>query len=129
MTAKTKKTTTRKRAVKATSKKKVSTKKRSHTKKVSNKKKLICATGTNCFWVNNGPILRDLVELERALDTMTEKIFSHHVSGSRNDFADWVEHVLKDQETAAALRRSKKPKTARTVVVRQLKLYTLPNTK
>ncbi len=128
----TKKKTTKKAVVKKTTKKSVT---KNLTQKVAKKatsnksdsgKKLVVATGANCFWVHNGPILRDLVELEKALDEMNEKIFAHHVSGTRNDFADWIQMVLKDAEAAVAFRKAKKPKTARTVIVRQLKLYKLP---
>ena len=130
----TKKTTTKKKVAKKTTKKSNSKKttKKAASKKVAKKtngRKLVLAKGSGCFWVNNGPILRDLVELEKAFSEMTDKMFAHHVSGKRNDFADWVEVVLKDKETALALRKSKKPKTARTVVVRQLKLYQLPKAK
>jgi len=121
------KTATKKPALKKVAKKTVT--KKFATKKPEKGKKLVAATGANCFWVHNGPILKDLLELEKALNEMSDKVFTHHVFGKRNDFADWVETVLKDSETATAFRKAKKPKTARTVVVRQLKLYKLPNTK
>jgi hypothetical protein len=133
----TKKAVTKKKVAKKTTKKSTNkTTKKVYSKKTTKKssektssKKLVCAKEDSCFWVNNGPILRDLVELEQAFGNMSEKMFSHHVSGKRNDFADWVEVVLKDKDTAKALRKSKKPKTARSVVVRQLKLYQLPKAK
>ena len=127
-----KKTTTKQLVSKRTAKKTV----KKATKKITNKptkqavtksKHLVCATDDKCFWVNGGPILRDLVELEQAFDEMNEQMFSHHVAKNRNDFADWVESVLKDAETAAALRKAKKPNTARKVVIRQLKFYKLPS--
>lgn len=95
-------------------------------KKSKTEKKLVAAKGQQCFWVNEGPILKDLIELQTALETMSDAIFAHHVTRERNDFAEWVEYVLKDAETAAALRKSKKPVTAHKVIVRQLKLYKLP---
>ena len=124
--------TTAKKAAKKTASKKASSKKSASKKVISKKnepKKLVCATGANCFWVHNGPILKDLVELEKALDKMTDKVFAHHVSGKRNDFADWVETILKDAEAAAALRKSKKPKTAKTTVTKCLKVYQVTNSK
>ncbi len=130
----TKKVTTKttkaapKKAVKKTAKKatvKQTTK--AAGKKTQKAKVLVCAEGSDCFWVNEGPILKDLQELEKALGEMTEEVFAHHVGSTRHDFAEWVEHVLADTETAAALRKAKKPHTARKVVVRQLKLYQLPS--
>lgn len=117
----------KKSTVKKTAKKteKKSTKKTSaKDKKVS--LKLVQAKDMKCFWVNQGPILKNLLELEVALEKMSDEMFGRHVSKNRNDFAEWVEHVLMDSETADALRKAKKPTTARKVVVRQLKLYKLP---
>lgn len=88
-------------------------------------KVLVCAQASECFWTTDGSVLRDLRELEQALHTMTAKVYKYHVQKERNDFAQWVEHVLKDSGCAAALERAKTPKTAHTVVVRHLKLYQL----
>ncbi len=54
----------------------------------------IAASGEQCFWVNNGPVLADMRDLFRALDDMTDAQFKHHVSGGKNDFALWVRDVL-----------------------------------
>lgn len=129
------KTTTKKVAKKAAVKKVAQkTTKKAPAKKAAAKKtvkkatgkKLIVAKGPQCFWVNEGPILKNLLELEAALEAMSEEMFAHHVGGGRNDFADWVEYTLKDVDTAIALRKSKKPAAARKVVIKQLKLYKLP---
>lgn len=94
-------------------------------RKTSGKKKasLVHAVGPECFWVMNGEILSNLLELRDALDHMTEDVFKYHVAKGRNDFADWVASVLKDRELGAALKKSRKPSTARIVIVRRLKAY------
>lgn len=130
----TTKKTTAKKAVKKTAKKvakkatKKTTKKavKKTTKKSANKnaKVLVCANGKECFWTNDGQVLSDLRELSEALDSMAQEVFNYHVTKEKNDFADWVESVLSDAECASALRRSKKPSSARTIVVRHLKTYT-----
>ena len=60
-----------------------------------------------CFWVNNGPILRNVLELREALKSMNEATFKHHVLKDRNDFAVWAETVLEDVDLAKALKKSK----------------------
>jgi len=95
------------------------------TKRISGKS-LKQAKAVECFWVNEGPILKDLLELERALAAMSDEVFKRHVGGGRNDFAEWVEHVLMDAAAAADLRKTRKPQTAHKVVVQHLKLYQLP---
>jgi hypothetical protein len=59
------------------------------------------------FWVNYGPVLKDLRELRDALQSLSDAQFSHHVGAGKNDFADWVEAVLDDAACAKALRRAK----------------------
>ena len=113
-----------KKSVKKVSKKvaKKSTKKAVNTKE-SEKKLLVCADEYHCFWTADGYIIADLQQLALALSQMSEKTFLHHVTKEKNDFANWVETVLLDEECAAALRRSKKPNTAHKVVIRHLKFY------
>ncbi len=114
--------------------KKVVAKKAAQAKVVSPKKRtaktskrvLARAEGSQCFWVNDGQILADLVEFEKALEQMTPDTFEYHVQDSRNDFADWIEFVLGDTELATLLRETFKPRQAHTVVLRRLKIYDLP---
>ena len=76
------------------------------------KKKLKEADGPECFWVNHGPVLRNLEELHRALQEMSDAQYKHHVEGGRNDFAVWVAEVLEDPKCASSLRRVKRRTTA-----------------
>lgn len=93
--------------------------------KKTNKEVLICVDGEHCFWTNDGQILSSIADLRDALHRMNEEVFAHHVTREKNDFADWVEQVLHDAELSQALRRTKKPHTARAVVVRRLKAFDL----
>ena len=116
-TKKTKKKTTKKVAKKTTKK---------SVRKTSKKKEkpLVHATSEQCFWVTDGNILINLIDLRDAFDGMHDDTFLHHVSREKNDFADWVEYVLEDAELAVKVRKSKKPKSARKVVVSRLRIYT-----
>ncbi len=84
---------------------------------------LVCASDDRCFWTSDGKILRDLEELADALHGMEDEIFAHHVTKDKNDFANWVEDVLLDDDCAEALRKARKSSTAQKVVIKQLKLY------
>lgn len=107
-----------KKAVKKTAKKAV--------KKTDKKvRALVCAKAEECFWTTDGQVLENLDQLQVAFGSMADEVFLHHVSKDRNDFADWVENVLKDKECAQSLRKARKPKSAKTVVVRCLKTYNL----
>lgn len=93
--------------------------------KAKTKNSLVCAPEEQCFWVTDGKVLSNLTELKEALAQMTEDVFAYHVTKERNDFAEWIEHVLGDAELAASFRKSKKPNTAREVVVTRLKIYNI----
>lgn len=85
---------------------------------------LVCADEKS-FWVSNGEILNTLVALRDVLQNIEDDVFSYHVNGVQNDFADWVEAVLEDTACAKDLRKTKKSEKAHDVVVRHLKYYQL----
>ena len=53
-----------------------------------------------CFWLNNGPILKNLEELANALPEMSSETFHHHVNSEKNDFSSWIKDVIGDQKLA-----------------------------
>lgn len=123
--------TTAKKAGTATTKKITKTTAKTASKKTSKgtttptKRVLVCAEGDQCFWVNDGQVVKDLLELRDAMKTMEEKVFTHHVTTDRNDFATWVEDVLCDAECAAALAESQSKRGSQAIITRHLKLYQL----
>lgn len=84
---------------------------------------LVYANDSQSFWVSDGQILNSLVALEAALTSMDKEVFSHHVSKDKNDFAGWVDAVLKDGECAKSLKGVKTAKTAALAVKKCLKKY------
>ena len=65
-----------------------------------------------CFWVNNGPILKNLDELANALPEMSDESFHHHVSNDKNDFSSWIKDTIGDQKLANDLLSSKSKDSA-----------------
>jgi|TARA_Y100000310_G_C20682157_1_gene816642 hypothetical protein len=39
------------------------------------------------FWVNNGPIIKNMSELYREMKLLNDDTFRHHVNKDRNDFS------------------------------------------
>ncbi|MBI2653062.1 hypothetical protein HYX00_06355 [Candidatus Woesearchaeota archaeon] len=71
-------------------------------------KRYLCnAAPEQCFWVNNGPILKNLDELANALPEISDEAFHHHVNSEKNDFGKWVSEVIGDQKLANDLLNSK----------------------
>jgi hypothetical protein len=97
---------------------------RAKTTKAAAALRLVEAPSGKAFWVNFGPIVNNLRGLRDALaHDITDQQFTHHVSGSRNDFAAWVEEVLCDASCATALRRAKTREAAVRAVETALKRY------
>jgi hypothetical protein len=123
------KKTTKKVAPKKATKKVVSKKSVKKTpKKVASKKlkkELVLSDNNKSFWVSNGQILNSLTALRDALQGMDKDIYRYHSTGWQNDFATWVEVVLNDSNCAADLHKAKTPRSARTVVIRHLKFYSI----
>ena len=77
----------------------------------------------SAFWVNNGPVLRHLLDLSKFLAIITAEQFTYHTKRSGNDFAKWVGAVLGEKTCARALEKSKTATAARLAVGRALKRY------
>ena len=59
------------------------------------------------FFIFEGPSFKCVRDLRYYLESMTERQIRHHVVEGRNDFAAWVGEVLKQDELAFDLGRSK----------------------
>lgn len=59
------------------------------------------------FNLEDGRVLRNVKDLMKALETMSDNIFKHHVNAHRNDFSNWLDHVFGYKELARNLRRVK----------------------
>jgi hypothetical protein len=57
------------------------------------------------FWTNNGVVCRNIYELVTTLTSMGDPTFRYHVdrASRRNDFANWIRHVLGDDVLAERL--------------------------
>ena len=65
-----------------------------------------------CFWVNNGPVLKNLEELSNALEGISDETYRHHANSERNDFSKWVGEVIGDKKLANELLTSKNRESA-----------------
>ena len=95
------------------------------TRKKRAKLSLVNAPDEKCFWVRDGQILRNLVDLERALKKMTDKIFAYHINKEKKDFLKWVDELLGDKKLAKALKKVMSRKSFLRVVNKRLKDYQL----
>ena len=55
---------------------------------------------SQAFWINNGPIVKNVEDLHGALNDIDQNTFRHHVGSDHNDFHIWITEVVGDQELA-----------------------------
>jgi len=61
----------------------------------------------NYFVLCDGRVIKEYKELAKLLETVSDDIFYYHVTSERNDFANWVNDIFKEEELANGLRSSK----------------------
>jgi len=52
------------------------------------------------FWCHDGKLVKNLGELEKALNNMSDETFHYHSSEGRNDFSNWIRDVVGDEKLA-----------------------------
>ncbi len=58
------------------------------------------------FWCSDGRALKNLSELEVALQEMKEEAFRYHSNETKNDFSNWVRDVIGDEKLSRDLQKS-----------------------
>src|SRR3989344_2922692 len=74
----------------------------------------------NCFWAANGVVIKNLQELEPAIEKMDEEAFRIHVNEEKNDFGSWVKDVIGDVEFADQLSKTKDKTMTQLLIVKRI---------
>jgi len=59
------------------------------------------------FWCHDGKLLKNLGELEKSLNDMSDDTFHYHSTQGRNDFSNWTRDVVGDNKLANDLSKAK----------------------
>ena len=62
------------------------------------------------FWFCDGQVAKNLKECAAILEKIDQKVFSHHVNASKNDFARWIEGVFGKKPLAKQIEKIKTAK-------------------
>ncbi|MEM4330531.1 MAG: hypothetical protein QW273_00810 [Candidatus Pacearchaeota archaeon] len=62
------------------------------------------------FFLVNGGILKNIPELVSALKEMPDETYNYHVTKEKNDFANWIRDIYKNEELANKLFKAKNKK-------------------
>ena len=63
--------------------------------------------GDKRFWCQDGKVIKNLKDLEEALNNMTDDTFHHHSGEERNDFSNWISKVVGDEKLARDVSKAK----------------------
>ena len=55
------------------------------------------------FYLNDGNVIKDIKELAKMMDELSDEIFYHHVNEEKHDFANWLYNVFEEAELAEQL--------------------------
>ena len=72
------------------------------------------------FYLCDGRVLKDLIELSECLETMNNDVFYYHVNDSKNDFANWIRGVFERQELADEIMSIREPRQFQVVILKHL---------
>jgi len=53
------------------------------------------------FHLKSGSTIKNLYELANELATMDNEVFRHHVNDEKNDFYNWILHIIRDEHLAS----------------------------
>jgi len=59
------------------------------------------------FWCHDGKLIKNVGELEKALNNMRDETFHYHSGEGRNDFSNWIRDVVGDNKLANDLSKAK----------------------
>ncbi len=84
------------------------------------KNKNIQAPQDQYFIVNNGSVLKDLQELQIALETMSDNQYTFHTKEHGNDFSNWIEKSLGNRILAKKISKCSSAQIATQVLKKYL---------
>lgn len=58
------------------------------------------------FWCHDGKTIKNLRELRKALNDMSDETFHYHSGEGRNDFSKWIRDVVGDDKLAEDLSKA-----------------------
>lgn len=72
------------------------------------------------FWCHDGKNIKNLRELTKALNDMSDETFHYHLGEGRNDFSKWIRDVVGDDKLAEDLSKAKSRMQASQAVAQRI---------
>lgn len=72
------------------------------------------------FYLRDGRVLKDLIDLSECLETINNDVFYHHVNDARNDFANWIRDIFERKELADEIMSIREPRRVQVIILKHL---------
>ena len=69
-------------------------------------KRLADVAKESAFWCNDGRTVKNMRDLQEALEQMSDEVYAFHANAEKNDFSIWARDVLMDERLYLDLSRS-----------------------
>ncbi len=74
-------------------------------KVIQNVDYLADVTAEFVFYLNDGRILHNLIDLSNAFVSMSNELYAYHVTLEKNDFCNWISDVIHDDKLVKDLKK------------------------
>ncbi|OIO63394.1 hypothetical protein COY26_02760 [Candidatus Woesearchaeota archaeon CG_4_10_14_0_2_um_filter_33_10] len=96
------------------------TQKRVKEKKIEKKDILKDANSDHYFFVNDGTVLKNVLDLSKQLDKMSDEVFRYHVNDMKNDFASWIKEIFKEEKLAEELLKTTEKDKTQIIILKHI---------
>lgn len=72
------------------------------------------------FFLKDGRVLKDVVELAECLESISDDIFFHHVNDSRNDFSNWIRDIFGNIVLSEEIYAIKEPRKVQLIILKHI---------
>ena len=96
------------------------TQKRVKEKKIEKKDILKDANSDHYFFVNDRTVLKNVLDLSKQLDKMSDEVFRYHVNDMKNDFASWIKEIFKEEKLAEELLKTTEKDKTQIIILKHI---------
>ena len=75
-------------------------KKNTNKVKAAKKDLLKDADKEHYFYLCDGNVIKNVLDLSKHIEKMSDEVFGHHVNDMKNDFSSWINDIYSDEKLA-----------------------------
>jgi hypothetical protein len=95
-------------------------KKKTNKAKAVKKDLLKDADKEHYFYLCNGTVVKNVLELSKCIESMDEGVFRYHVNDVKNDFSSWINDIYNDDKLAKKMLETTDKDKTQIVLLKEL---------